>query len=393
MAQAAVPQRIQNLGFSDCPPGHRFNLYLQVWNVQWGLDTEGSKAAAAHAACAMPASALALLKGLHRRQVDLARALGEARCCVIEAETTAPLATGLGLEHPIENGFSFMSPYGLPYLAGSGVKGVLRRAAEELRDDESDADLADSSLIDILFGPEDVELAHRGALTCWDVFPRCESGMTVEIMTPHFSGYYQGKDTPHDAGSPNPIPFLAVPAGTKIDFVLTFEAALVPEAQRAALVDWQALVRRIVAHAFKWLGFGAKTAVGYGAMREDPEQQKKFEREQTVKVQALIALRKAEDDLLKSPEQLELELASPLVEKFRDALAAEKARNKKYDAGGEFNRERSRFIELARSWLSASVRIDAATVLRASFKFTEWPSKSDRKAEVKRWLTELDGQP
>ena len=94
MAQAAVPLRIQNLGFSDCPPGHRFNLYLKVWTAQWGLDKEGTKAAAAHAACAMPASALALLKGLHRRQVDVARALGEARCCVIEAETTAPFATG-----------------------------------------------------------------------------------------------------------------------------------------------------------------------------------------------------------------------------------------------------------------------------------------------------------
>jgi CRISPR-associated protein Cmr6 len=384
MAQAAVPERIQKLGFSDCPPGHRFNLYLQVWNAQWGLDAEGSKAAAAHAACAMPASALALLKSLHRRQVDLARALGEARCCVIEAETTAPFATGLGLEHPIENGFSFMSPYGLPYLAGSGVKGVLRRAAEELA--------IEPDQINALFGPEDVEVAQRGVLTCWDVFPRCESGMTVEIMTPHFSGYYQDKDTPHDAGSPNPIPFLAVPAGTKLDFVLTIDAALLPSAVGAALVDWQAVVRRIVAHAFNWLGFGAKTAVGYGAMREDPEQQAKFEREQTVKSQALIALRKAADDLLKSPEQLELEQAAPLIEAFRVLFTGEKTRNQ-YKKGNEFDPARVRFIELARKWSSAAARGEAATLLRASFKFTEWPGKADRKAEVKRWLTELDGQP
>jgi CRISPR-associated protein Cmr6 len=134
MAQAAVPQRIQ--GFGECPPGHRFNLYLEVWNAQWEVDkNEGIKAAAARAACRMPPAAVQLLKGLHSRQAGMARALGEQRCCVIEAETTAPFATGLGLEHPIENGFAFLSPYGLPYLAGSGVKGVLRRAAEELRDD------------------------------------------------------------------------------------------------------------------------------------------------------------------------------------------------------------------------------------------------------------------
>lgn len=389
MAQAALPKRIQNLGFSDCPPGHRFNLYLEVWNVQWGLDKEGAKAAAANAACAMPPSAVALLKGLHRRQVDLARALGEARCCVIEAETMAPFATGLGLEHPIENGFAFLSPYGLPYLAGSGVKGVLRRAAEELRDD-GDVLLAEPDLIDMLFGPEDVAVAHRGAVTCWDVFPRCEGGMSVEIMTPHFSHYYQAQDTPHEAGKPNPIPFLAVPAGTKLDFVLTFEAALVASPERAALVDWQALVRRIVAHAFKWLGFGAKTAVGYGAMREDPAQQARFEREHVARAQAAMASRKAEEDLLKSPEQLELEQIRPLVEAFRVLFADEMARNK-YQKGNAFDPARIQFVALALKWSNAVVRSEAATLLRASFKFTDWPGKSERKAEIKGWLTELDG--
>lgn len=183
-----------------------------------------------------------------------------------------------------------------------------------------------------------------------------------------------------------------MPAGTKLDFVLTFEAALVPSSDRAALVDWQALVRRIVAHAFKWLGFGAKTAVGYGAMREDPAQQARFEREQAAKAQAFVASRKAAEDLLKSPEQLELEQAAPLVEAFRILFADEKASNK-YKKGNEFDAARVRFIDQARKWSNAGVRGDAATLLRASFKFTDWPGKSERKAEVKGWLTELDGQP
>ena len=45
---------------------------------------------------------------------------------------TASFTTGLGNEHPLENGFVFLNPYGLPYLPGSGVKGVLRQAAREL---------------------------------------------------------------------------------------------------------------------------------------------------------------------------------------------------------------------------------------------------------------------
>src|SRR5690625_7299883 len=50
----------------------------------------------------------------------------------LDAITTAPFATGLGNEHPTENGFAFLNPYGLPYLPASGVKGVLRQAAREL---------------------------------------------------------------------------------------------------------------------------------------------------------------------------------------------------------------------------------------------------------------------
>ena len=385
--EPAVPRRVREHRFDGCPPGHRFNLYLKVWNGQWTVD-EGAKAAAANAACAMPPTAIDLLRGLHTRQASMARALGEQRCCVIEAETTAPFATGLGLEHPIENGFAFLSPYGLPYLAGSGVKGVLRRAAEELRDD-GDAALTDAAIY-ALFGPENTAHARRGALTCWDVFPLCEGGMTVEIMTPHFNHYYQENESPHDAGKPNPIPFLAVPAGTKLDFVLTFEVSLVPKEQRDALADWQLPVRRIVAHAFKWLGFGAKTAVGYGAMREDPAQQAKFEAKQAAKAQALAAERKAAEDLLKTPQQLELEQAAPAIEAFRQLLSDEKARGK-YQPQLGFHAKRLVFLELALAWISDPIRREAAAVLRESFKFTDWPGKGDIKGKLKASVAELDG--
>jgi CRISPR-associated protein Cmr6 len=44
----------------------------------------------------------------------------------------SPLAIGTGVEHPLENGHLFFDPHGLPFIPGSSVKGVLRRAAEEL---------------------------------------------------------------------------------------------------------------------------------------------------------------------------------------------------------------------------------------------------------------------
>ena len=66
------------------------------------------------------------------RQSELRATVAPSSLIHMEARSIAPFATGLGNEHPLENGFAFLNPYGLPYLPGSGVKGVVRRAAEEL---------------------------------------------------------------------------------------------------------------------------------------------------------------------------------------------------------------------------------------------------------------------
>jgi CRISPR-associated protein Cmr6 len=256
----AVPNYVSGADdFADCPPGHRFNLYFPIWNTDWLLDKNGK--ATALGQCLKLGSAGAPLHALRARQQALAEALPENRRHIIEARSTAPFATGLGLEHPVENGFAFLSPYGLPYLAGSGVKGVLRRAAEEL---EIDGQLPAGTAL-ALFGHADPEHARRGALSCWDVFPKpAGDSLVVEIMTPHFNHYLQDGDTPHDAGKPNPIPFLAVPAGAEFRFVITCEPALL--GNRFELTQWKDLLDKIIHHAFDWLGFGAKTAVGYGAV-------------------------------------------------------------------------------------------------------------------------------
>lgn len=180
-----------------------------------------------------------LLKELRQRQTKMLEALPETERFSLPAKSTSPFATGLGNEHPVENGFAFLTPYGLPYLAGSGVKGALRRAAEEMAADGEEN--IDQALIDVLFGPQDIrrpEDARRGALAFWDVFPAPKGDkLTVEIMTPHYTEYYQGKSTPHDAGQPNPIPFLAVPAGSEFDFHVVCQPQRLPHALRETWQD------------------------------------------------------------------------------------------------------------------------------------------------------------
>jgi CRISPR-associated protein Cmr6 len=218
----------------------------------------------------------------------------------VDARSVAPFTTGLGIAHPLENGFAFLNPYGLPYLPGSGVKGVLRQAARELASGEwGDAQGWDReyplavgkqnlpnplSTIDLLFGLEsnDGGSEHlRGALNFWDVIPQIKGKrLAIDVMTPHQSHYYQqqrdGKVAPHDCGQPIPIHFLTIPPESGFAFFVTCDNDRLARLAPTLVEDeqWKALLRAAIGHAFQWLGFGAKTAVGYGAMEIDQQANK-----------------------------------------------------------------------------------------------------------------------
>jgi len=386
MNVAAVPKYVVDgaAGFRNCPPGHRFNLYFEIWQEGIWQIAKNAKADALRECLAL-GDADGLLRALRERQQVLAAALPEAQRLVIDAVSTAPFATGLGLEHPVDNGFAFLSPYGLPYLAGSGVKGVLRQAAKELRDD-GDAAIT-QSLIDLLFGQELPDAkALRGVLTCWDVFPQPFAGqLAVEIMTPHFGDYYQGKGTPHDAGKPNPIPFLAIPARSDFRFVITCDPARLP----AGCTEWKATMTRIVEHAFAWLGFGAKTAVGYGALAEDPAAAAERQRVEHERQQQAAATAEAERVVRLSPEEKELEAARGNIAVLRSALEGAKAKGK-YQAGSPIDQERLKLFQEAVAWQSPIARNEAAALLREVIRWTGWPGNKERKQQFQAWLTALE---
>lgn len=296
----SIPQRIAAIpiyipsqnkdSFKDAAPGHKFLGYFRNWQGSGGDvfspykgkakligqmapgqqrraandQLKGEFDAVLNEVCTLPAASIAQITALRARQQSLIQHYG-SHALRISTSSTAPFATGLGNEHPIENGFAFLTPYGLPYLAGSGVKGILRRSMQELMDDREVGFTPDA--IDALFGPEEINLpedAKRGALDFWDVFPSPAGGkLTVEIMTPHYSNYYQGDEPPHDSGAPVPVSFLAVPAKSQFDFHVVCHLSRLP----APLANqWRALLERAFHHAFEWVGFGGKTSVGYGAM-------------------------------------------------------------------------------------------------------------------------------
>ena len=280
MTHALPDYLTRGVGFDDCPPGHRFGLYFNGWEADWRKPSNKTPAFKTVAG-ALPQHSRDALAAICQRQALLATQLGDT-VFAHPARLTAPLATGLGNEHPLENGFAFLNPHGLPYLAGSGVKGVLRRAAEELESGEwGDNSGWSQTAINALFGLETESgntqaTRTRGALVFWDLFfqpPANKAALCVEIMTPHHSGYLQNGGTPHANESPNPIPFLAIPAGCECTLYVQCNPALIPAEAAELRQCWRALLEAAIEHAGEWLGFGAKSAVGYGRLVIDPKAQ------------------------------------------------------------------------------------------------------------------------
>lgn len=303
MPIAAVPDYLGQ-EFRSASPGMRFGMYLMLWGIDrrskqthWathdiayeirGQDRQEravkyeNKVSALNAARNLHDGDKVAMKALGQRQKALFSAVPPHHGLALNAIATAPFTTGLGNEHPLENGFAFLNPYGLPYLPGSGIKGVLRQAARELESgDWGEKQGWTLDAITALFGregkPGDTE-HQRGALTFWDVIPQIKGdALQVEIMTPHQGHYYQqksdrktgGSTSPHDSGQPVPISFLTVPPGSGFTFHVQCDLALLRRSapEIAENEQWKQLLEAAFEHAFDWCGFGAKTAVGYGAM-------------------------------------------------------------------------------------------------------------------------------
>ncbi|HLS05695.1 MAG TPA: type III-B CRISPR module RAMP protein Cmr6 [Wenzhouxiangella sp.] len=301
MFKAAAPKYLGQ-DFSKASPAMRFGMYFAYWGPNWEKP-DGLKKEEWQKILKLGNSDRQLMQSLAKRHKAAMARVNEQDRFVCDAVATAPFVTGLGNEHPLENGFAFLSPYGLPYLAGSGVKGVLRQAATELaRGDWGETHGWTAERIEMLFGPEAgdeaEDNARRGALVFHDVIPEIKTdSLALEIMTPHQGDYYQQKGgdivPPHDSGQPVPIQFLAVPAGSSFFFSMACNRPLLEQLGKhhednlAGGDRWKTLLSAAFGHACQWVGFGAKTAVGYGAMAEDESARaRRREEEQQAQEQA-----------------------------------------------------------------------------------------------------------
>lgn len=205
-----------------------------------------------------------LLAETAKRRVALADAQG-GLCLDFILESR--LLTGTGRPHPVENGMAWHPTLGVPFLAGSGVKGVLRSWARQAAD-------ASPDLINALFGPPSDEKLYVGALQMLDALPVEPVLLAADIITPHTGPWNQVEpdaarvqnldDAPADWHSPVPVPLLAVESGVRFQFILLPGTGPVPKG------GWEATLarcRKWLTDALRDLGAGAKTTSGYGRFR------------------------------------------------------------------------------------------------------------------------------
>ena len=185
-----------------------------------------------------------LLKSTHERLDKIVESQGGLK---FEVSSVWNLVTGLGQPHPFETGFRWDYNLGLPVIPGSGIKGML---GAWLRYYKADRDSADRIL-----GCKD----KVGSCVFFDAYPRVKPNLAVDVMSVHFKEYYEETTSePADYFDPVPIHFLTVAPGTSFVF------RVVP---RKNFSDDLGKVEEWIREALETIGFGAKTAVGYGRFK------------------------------------------------------------------------------------------------------------------------------
>jgi CRISPR-associated protein Cmr6 len=231
-----------------------------------------------------------------------------------EAKCDWRMIVGLGVESVYETSMTLHHIYGIPYIPGSAIKGVVRSwmIAEIFGDPDSDVvppeekehplvnaeyrALQDNGFCRIFGCPAKVKKCHfknnmpvkekielkttafsdslRGEVFFFDAFPLGAPEISVDIMNPHYVAYYMPEENgansipPADYLEPVPINFLTV-QNARFRFLCGINKSRDHKIDSYCFGDNKP--SEVIA---KWLekslnehGIGAKTAVGYGYLK------------------------------------------------------------------------------------------------------------------------------
>ncbi len=185
------------------------------------------------------------------------------------------LIVGLGNESVYETSMTLHHIYGIPYIPGSAIKGVIRShiITEEFGSDEKKALKEDPGFCDIFGCPKKsfYKESRQGKVIFFDALPLSKPTIKPDIMNPHYGPYYSdssGNVPPADYHSPKPIFFLTV-EDAGFEFIIGIK-----EKDNTAIQNGIFKGKYPLEAGFDWMkkalnehGIGAKTAVGYGYLQ------------------------------------------------------------------------------------------------------------------------------
>lgn len=188
-----------------------------------------------------------------------------------EAQVRRRMIVGLGSESVLETSIALHRTYGVPYIPGSALKGLV---ASYVRQKLGGTWKKGAPAYKVLFGDTD----EAGYITFFDALFVPGTGfkgkaLHPDVITVHHPDYYgNAPQAPADWDSPNPISFLSA-TGT---YLIALAAPSLDGGQRQ---EWIGVTFDVLKDALNTMGIGAKTSSGYGRMSlqsppVDPELQK-----------------------------------------------------------------------------------------------------------------------
>ena len=295
-------QKLNNLiGNISGNRGLIFNKFFNRWVIAKDGDTctiKSDKTSWVQSVSNRPTGDSDLLAEAVERLIDLISFTSGKYLCY---QTAWRFVTGMGLNHPIENGMAWHHTLGVPYLPGSSVKGLVRAWAEQWLE-------RPPKEIGRVFGPRntkkdgcDEQVRGVGSIIFFDALPARSVRLAADVMTPHYPNYYSKGETPGDWMDPNPIPFLTVSEGQ------TFLFALAPR-RRGCTEDLEDLNAALLwlEEALENIGAGAKTAAGYGRFQRCTQTEEKLE----------VAHRQRKEEKAKQTSTIPAHLAGPLADEM-----------------------------------------------------------------------------
>jgi CRISPR-associated protein Cmr6 len=177
------------------------------------------------------------------------------------ARAKGRMIIGLGSESVLETSIQLHHTYGIPYIPGSGLKGLAASYASQQLGIERT-----SPEYQVIFGTTE----DAGFITFLDAhyIPGSatrggkERVLYPDVITVHHPEYYQNAEkAPADTNSPTPISFLSATGSYLI-------ALAAPDLENR--LPWINKTFEILAYALAEMGIGAKTSSGYGRMSLEP---------------------------------------------------------------------------------------------------------------------------